>query len=86
MCREHPIVQLMRGPVHDRGVHPVLHGQHLADGLSIHTLEPLKERPGKALQGSEGMSPHSFHQACMEVIGSYRPHVIIWKLNAHSVT
>ena len=86
MRRELPIVQLMRGPVHDGRVHPVLDIQHLADGLSVHALKPLKERPGKPLQDSECMSPDRFHQACMQVIDSYCLSDTIWKLNANSDT
>ena len=68
MCRELPIVQLMRGPVHDGRMHPVLYVQHLADGLSIHALKPLKERPGKALQDAEGMTLACSRRPCNQVL------------------
>ena len=49
MRRQLSVVELMRGPLHDGSVHSVLHRQHLADGVTVHALQPLKEGPGQAL-------------------------------------
>mmetsp|Transcript_17167 Transcript_17167/g.37064 ORF Transcript_17167/g.37064 Transcript_17167/m.37064 type:complete len:403 (-) Transcript_17167:988-2196(-) len=42
------LVQLVRGPLHDGGVHAVLHSQHLAGCAAVHGLQPLKEGAAEA--------------------------------------